>query len=144
MLLAPMLGLLSIGVLMNRAVLNQAHCITSGVILGPIPDELTVTTKDGTTFTLNKQQLTHVGTITTVGANTPGVARDGILIALMAALTESTLRHLANTGTYPESGDAQDTAPGDVTGQGVNEVWYLLSPSGESITEAVLADTSGY
>ncbi|ALJ20907.1 MULTISPECIES: M23 family metallopeptidase [unclassified Microbacterium] len=105
MLLAPMLGLLSVGVLMNPAVLHQAHCLASGLTLGPIPDELEVTTKDGTTFTLNKQQLTHAGTIITTGANTPGVGRDGILIALMAALTESTLRQLANTGTYPESGD---------------------------------------
>lgn len=112
MLLAPLLGLLSIGVLMNPAVLNQANCIASGVILGPIPDELTVTTKDGTTFTLNRQQLTHAGTIITTGSNTPGVGRDGILIALMAALTESTLRQLANTGTYPESGDYPNDGKG--------------------------------
>ncbi|MGP9587306.1 M23 family metallopeptidase [Micrococcaceae sp. AOP34-BR2-30] len=105
MLLAPMLGLLSIGVLVNPAVLNQGNCIASGVVLGPIPDELEVTMNDGYTFTLNRQQLTHAGTIITVGANTPGVGRDGILIALMAALTESTLRQLANTGTYPESGN---------------------------------------
>ena len=105
MLLAPMLGLLSIGVLVNPAVLNQANCIASGVILGPIPDELEVTMKDGYTFTLNKQQLTHASTIITTGSSIPGVGRDGILIALMAALTESTLRQLANTGTYPESGD---------------------------------------
>lgn len=112
MLLAPMLGLLSVGVLVNPAVLNQGNCIASGVILGPIPDELEVTMKDGYTFTLNKQQLTHAGTIITVGANTPEVGRDGILIALMAALTESTLRQLANTGTYPESG----TYPNDGNG----------------------------
>lgn len=105
LLLTPMLGLLAVGVLMNPAVLNQANCIASGVTLGPIPDELEVTTKDGYTFTLNRRQLTHAGTIITTGANTPGVGRDGILIALMAALTESTLRQLANTGTYPESGD---------------------------------------
>ena len=105
LLLAPMLGLLSIGVLMNPAVIHQANCIASGIRLGPIPDELEVTTKDGTRFTLNKRQLTHAGTIITVGGNTAGAGRDGILVALMAALTESTLRQLANTGTYPESGD---------------------------------------
>ncbi len=104
-LLAPMLGLLGIGVVMNPAVTNQANCVASDVVLGPIPDSLEVTMKDGYTFTLNKQQLAHAGTIITTGANTPGVGRDGILIALMAALTESTLRQLANTGTYPESGD---------------------------------------
>ena len=33
------------------------------------------------------------------------MGRDGILIALMAALTESRMRMLANTSAYPESGD---------------------------------------
>ena len=103
MLLTPMIGLLGVGVLVNPAVLNQAHCIASGITLGPIPDSLEVTMKDGHTFTLNKQQLTHAGTIITTGSNIPGVGREGVLIALMAALTESTLRQLANTGTYPES-----------------------------------------
>lgn len=105
MLLTPMLGLLGVGVLVNPAVLNQAHCIASGIVLGPIPDSLAVTMKDGHSFTLNKQQLTHAATIITTGSNTPGVGRDGILIAFMAALTESTLRQLSNTGVYPESGD---------------------------------------
>lgn len=105
MLLTPMLGLVGVGVLVNPAVVNQAHCIASGISLGPIPDSLKVTMRDGYTFTLNRQQLTHAGAIITTGANIPGVGRDGILIALMAALTESTLRQLANTGTYPESGD---------------------------------------
>ena len=105
MLLAPMLAVIGVGVLINPAVTNQAMCIASGVILGPVPDELEVTTADGTTFTLNRQQLTHAATIIETGARTPGVGRDGIIIALMAALTESTLRQLANTGAYPESGD---------------------------------------
>jgi murein DD-endopeptidase MepM/ murein hydrolase activator NlpD len=104
-LLAPMLGLLSVGVLMNPAVTSQAACVASDVRLGPVPDALDVTTANGDTFTLNHTQLTHAATIITTGAATPGVGRDGILIALMAALTESTLRQLANTGTYPESGD---------------------------------------
>lgn len=103
MLFAPMLSLLGVAVLVNPAVTNQALCIASGVVLGPIPDELEVTTADGTTFTLNRAQLTHAATIIETGARTPGVGRDGILIALMAALTESTLRQLANTSAYPES-----------------------------------------
>ena len=57
--------------------------------------------KDGHSFTLNNRQLTHAATIITTGSNTPGVGRDGILIAFMAALTESTLRQLSNTGVYP-------------------------------------------
>lgn len=68
-----------------------------------IPDSLTVTTANGETFTLNRQQLTHAATIISVGNGITDVGRPGIKIALMAALTESTLRMLTNTGTYPES-----------------------------------------
>lgn len=35
---------------------------------------------------------------------------------------------------------AKDTKPGDVLGQGVNDVWYLASPAGEMIRKAA----SGY
>lgn len=31
---------------------------------------------------------------------------------------------------------AQDTGPGDLGGQGVNEVWFVVSPDGEAVTEA--------
>lgn len=139
MLLAPMLGLLSVGVLVNPAVLNQGNCIASGVVLGPIPDELEVTMKDGYTFTLNKQQLTHAGTIITVGSSIPGVGRDGILIALMAALTESTLRQLANTGTYPESGNY----PNDGNGSDHDSLGlFQMRPQSGWGTVAELMDTT--
>ncbi|MFI2564201.1 hypothetical protein [Paenarthrobacter sp. NPDC018779] len=36
---------------------------------------------------------------------------------------------------------AKDKAPGDVTGQGVSNVWYLVSPSGEMIKGAA---STGY
>ena len=102
MLLAPTLGLVSVGLVMNPAVIA---CLTaSGLTVGNVPNSLVVTTANNETFTLNKQQLTHAATIITVGSQVEGVTRDGIHIALMAALTESTLRQLANTGTYPESG----------------------------------------
>lgn len=112
MLFAPMLSLLGVAVLVNPALTNQALCIASGVTLGPIPDELEVTTADGTTFTLRRTQLTHAATIIETGARTPGVGRDGILIALMAALTESRLRQLANTSAYPESADYPNDGDG--------------------------------
>ena len=103
-LLGPMVVLVSVGLLVNP---SAASCSATGgsVQVGDIPDELTVTTAQGETFTLNKQQLTHAATIIEVGSGIDGVGRDGIRIALMAALTESTLRMLANTSTYPESGD---------------------------------------
>lgn len=138
-LLAPMLGLLGIGVVMNPAVTNQANCVASDVVLGPIPDSLKVTMKDGYTFTLNKQQLTHAGTIITTGANSPGVGRDGILIALMAALTESTLRQLANTGTYPESG----SYPNDGNGSDHDSLGlFQMRPQSGWGTVAELMDTT--
>ena len=102
MFLAPSVILLGIGALMNPAAANCA--VSTGTVhLGPVPDSLTVTTANGETFTLNRQQLTHAATIIAIGNSTDGVGRPGIKIALMAALTESTLRMLSNTGTYPES-----------------------------------------
>ena len=85
---APAAALLGVGVLMNPA---AAYCATPAgtVNLGPVPDSLTV---NGETFTLNRQQLTHAATIITVGSGISDVGRPGIRIALMAALTESTLR----------------------------------------------------
>lgn len=106
MFLGPTLGLVGVALVMNPAA--NAACTTTGspsVSVGNVPDSLEVTTASGETFTLNHQQLTHAATIITEGSTIDGVTRDGLKIALMAALTESTLRMLANTGTYPESGD---------------------------------------
>lgn len=110
-LFGPASILLAIGVLMNPA---AANCAVPGgsVTVANVPDSLTVTTADGTTFTLNKTQLTHAATIITIGGGIEGVGRPGIKIALMAALTESTLRMLANTSVYPES----DSHPNDGDG----------------------------
>lgn len=139
-MLAPMLALVGVGVLVNPAVTNQAKCIASGVVLGPVPDELEVSTADGATFTLNRQQLTHAATIIETGARTPGVGRDGILIALMAALTESTLRQLANTGAYPESGEY----PNDGNGSDHDSLGlFQMRPASGWGTVAELMDT-GY
>lgn len=103
LLLGPATVLLGVGLLANPA---TAFCLPGGsLVVGPIPDSLDVTTKNGERFTLNRQQLTHAATIITVGDQTEGIDVRGVTIALMAALTESTLRQLANTGTYPESGD---------------------------------------
>ncbi len=138
-LLSPMVGLLGIGVLMNPAVTNDANCIASGIHLGPIPDSLDVTMRNGTQFTLNNKQLTHAATIITVGSNTPGVGRDGIVIALMAALTESTLRQLSNTGTYPESGDY----PNDGNGSDHDSLGlFQMRPQSGWGTVAELMDTT--
>ncbi|UOQ89194.1 peptidoglycan DD-metalloendopeptidase family protein [Agromyces endophyticus] len=98
--LGPPAGLVSVAVLVNPA---ARSCESGSLIVSDIPDSLTARTRSGETLTLNRRQLTHAGTITTIGSQTAGVGRDGVIIALMAALTESGLRILANSGVYPES-----------------------------------------
>lgn len=111
-LLGPSLGLIGVGLVMNPAA--SATCTVTGtnVTVGDVPDSLTVTTAGGETFTLNRAQLTHAATIIETGSGIEGVTRDGLVIALMAALTESTLRMLANTSAYPESGDFPNDGDG--------------------------------
>ncbi|WP_423464214.1 M23 family metallopeptidase [Promicromonospora sp. MS192] len=81
--------------------------------VGSLPAELTATTTGGDVVRLDRVQLGHAATIITTGSRTTGVGRDGILVALMAALTESHLRMLANPGAYPDS----TTYPHDGTGR---------------------------
>lgn len=101
----PVTVLISPALIANPAVLQAASCFaTSLAVVAEVPDELTATTANGQTIVLNKTQLTHARTIIQVGAEIEGVGRDGVLIALMAGLTESRLRMLANT-VYPESAD---------------------------------------
>src|SRR5699024_8269767 len=101
LLLGPTIGLVSVGLLMNPAA-NAACTTGTSVTVRNVPDSLTVTTRDGETFTLTKTQLTHAATIIQVGSSIDGIDRDGLHIALMAALTESTLQQLENPSTYPE------------------------------------------
>ena len=110
--LAPAVMLVSIGALINPAQTANATCLTTGLTVGEIPDSLAVTTADGYSFTLNKQQLTHAATIITTGSSIEGVDRDATQIAIMAALTESTLRMLSNTSTYPQSADYPNDGDG--------------------------------
>jgi murein DD-endopeptidase MepM/ murein hydrolase activator NlpD len=105
----PLAGLVSVAALMNPAAIS---CGSGSLVVGSIPDSLTAQTKDGRSMTLNKRQLTHAATIITIGARTTDVGREGVLIALMAALTESTLRMLANTNAYPESTDYPNDGDG--------------------------------
>lgn len=101
----PSLVLIGIGVLLNPAA--NAACTTTdtGITVRNIPDQLAVTTTNGESFTLNHTQLTRAATVIETGGRIDGINRDGLQIALMAALTESTLRMLANTAAYPESAD---------------------------------------
>ncbi|MDR2566711.1 MAG: peptidoglycan DD-metalloendopeptidase family protein [Bifidobacteriaceae bacterium] len=110
LLLAPGLPLIAVGLLMNPAA--KGSCVINTVTVGAIPDELEVETADGAKTVLNRRQLGHAATIIETGARTSGVGGDGIVVALMAALTESTLRMLSNVGAYPESGDYPNDGDG--------------------------------
>ncbi len=110
--LGPGVGLVALAVLFAPAI-TDAACTTTGQegagvsgaslsVTGSVPSSLTATNADGQTLTLDHTQLERAATIIAVG-NTEGIDENGQLIALMAALTESTLRVLANTSAYPES-----------------------------------------
>lgn len=90
--------------LTGYAVWSISTCTPSGdIALGDVPHELEARTADGTVVELDATQLGHAATIVAVGARTEGVGRDGVIVAVMAALTESRLRMLANTTAYPAS-----------------------------------------
>lgn len=98
--LSPTAYLLGVTVLAVAALGSDGAC---GPSVGEVPDSLAVATADGVHLTLDRTQLSRAATIVTIGGQTKGVGRDGVRIALMAALTESSLRMLANAGAYPES-----------------------------------------
>ncbi len=104
LLFAPSVPLLAVAVLAHPAA--QASCLNlTSTVVDQAPGQLSATTVDGHQLTLDAVQLAHAHTIVTVGSQTHGIDHDGMLIALMAALTESSMRMLANTSVYPESAD---------------------------------------
>lgn len=102
MFVAPPASLVSVAALVNPAAIS---CGSGSLLLGSIPDSLTAKTRNGQTITLNRRQLEHAATVIAIGGKITGVARPGVIIALMAALTESSLRMLANPSAYPVSLD---------------------------------------
>jgi murein DD-endopeptidase MepM/ murein hydrolase activator NlpD len=134
-LFGPAGSMLGMAVLLNPAAV--ASCLPgSDLALGAIPDLLTATTSDGQTVTLNKSQLTHAGTILTVGGQINGVGHNGVVIALIAALTESSLRMLTNP-TYPESSNY----PNDGVGSDHDSLGlFQMRPQAEWGTVAQLMD----
>lgn len=109
--LGPGIALVTIAALVSPAVTEASGCITtdgSGLsgaslsVTGTVPQSLTATTADGQTVTLDHTQLERAATIIAVG-NSENIDENGQLVALMAALTESTLRVLSNVTAYPQS-----------------------------------------
>lgn len=101
-LFGPATLVLGLGVVMNPAA--QASCLSSNsLVAAEVPTQLTATRSDNIEVTLDHAELTRAATIISVGGATEGVGRHGVVIALMAALTESSLRMLSNTTAYPQS-----------------------------------------
>jgi cell wall-associated NlpC family hydrolase len=137
LMFGPSTVLLGVALLSNAA---QVVCLPGGPLtVGHVPDSLTATTTNGSTVTLDKTQLTHAATIVTVGAQIEGVGKQGATIALMAALTESSLRMLANTAAYPSSASyPHDGNGGDHDSLGL----FQMRPSTGWGTLAQLMDPS--
>lgn len=60
-------------------------------------------------------------------------AGDGIDAALLGTAPRADGTDQVTYNGWPLYYFANDTAPGDVNGQGVNDVWYVLSPDGQGI-----------
>lgn len=107
-LLAPGAGLLGAASLIGPAAAGSVSCLWddqatgSLTVASAIPTTLTATNTDGASVTLNRQQLTRAAAVIAVGASEQVPAR-GQLIAVMTAITESSLRVLSNVGAYPQS-----------------------------------------
>lgn len=102
----PAVVFLGVGVLLNPAARADAAVCAPGdanLYVDEIPDSLTATTRNGETIVLTRTQLEHAATIITAGSESEGINDRGVIIALLAALTESHLRMLSNSSAYPES-----------------------------------------
>ena len=121
--LGPGIAVVTLAALLDPAITDATTCATSGdsgglsgpslAVSGTVPQSLSATTADGQTVTLDNTQLERAATIIAVG-NSENIPANGQVIALMAALTESTLRILANptavpqSVNYPNDGDGSD------------------------------------
>ncbi|WP_185996623.1 C40 family peptidase [Nocardioides campestrisoli] len=116
-LLAPGAAILGVATLISPAGAGSGTClwddqrIGSLSVAGSVPASLSATNANGETVTLNQQQLTRAASIVAVG-HTDSVPARGQLIALMTAITESSLRVLSNTTAYPASGNLPNDGDG--------------------------------
>jgi predicted lipoprotein with Yx(FWY)xxD motif len=89
-------------------------------------------TKDSGTSACTGGCLTAWPPVTTT-STTPSV--EGVMGTLGTIATPDGKKQVTING-MPIYYYAKDKAAGDITGQGVNSVWYLVAPSGEMITTA--------
>lgn len=116
-LFMPGAAVLGLATLVSPAAAGSSSCLwdaaTTGSVgvSGPVPTGLNAVNANGETVNLTRQQLTRAAAIIAVGKSENVPAR-GQLIAIMTALTESSLSVLSNTSAYPES----DQLPNDGNG----------------------------
>ena len=116
-LLAPGAAVLGVATLISPAAAGSGGCLWDDAaagsvgVSGPVPEGMSAVNANGETVTLNQQQLTRAATIIAVGKSGNIPAR-GQLIAVMTALTESSLRVLSNVGAYPGSGEIPNDGDG--------------------------------
>ncbi|WP_345520663.1 C40 family peptidase [Nocardioides conyzicola] len=116
-LLAPGAAMLGVAALVGPAAAGSADCLwddlaTESVeVVGAVPAALTAANGNGASVTLNHRQLTRAATVIAVGSSEQVPAR-GQLIAVMTAITESSLRVLSNIGAYPQSAQLPNDGDG--------------------------------
>ncbi len=71
------------------------------------------------------------------------VAGDGVDAMLLGTITRADGTVQVTYGGWPLYLFAGDAAPGDVAGQGVNDVWFLVTPAGEAIAPDATTDGMG-
>jgi predicted lipoprotein with Yx(FWY)xxD motif len=70
------------------------------------------------------------------------VAGDGVDDALLGTVARDDGSAQVTYADHPVYTYAPDEAPGDVTGQGLNDVWWVVSPDGEAVREAATTEQS--
>ncbi|MEE8600258.1 M23 family metallopeptidase [Euzebya tangerina] len=103
-LLVPPTMLTGVAVLSGMSAGSTCARSQAGRLPGETLDQVVAETADGSRVVVRGSQLEHAATIITVGLGTPGVGARGVVVAVTAALTESSLRMLANTAAHPSSG----------------------------------------
>jgi len=111
--------LLGVAVLLAPSAAGSAGCVWHAdgpeigalSVSGTVPGDLLTQNSRGETVSLNQSQLQRAAAIIAVGKSENIPAR-GQLIALMAALTESSLRVLSNVSAYPSSSQIPNDGDG--------------------------------
>lgn len=69
----------------------------------------------------------------------PATAGDGADDTLLSTVAHPSGATQATYGGWPLYHFASDAAPGDVNGQGINDVWFVVGPDGEPVRDAAAA-----